>query len=85
MQLKATLKVVNLFLALAAFLTVSVLALSNGEDLLWVVGKAVGCFAACWIVLGYLVTILCLAVEGPQSLEVASSPDASSTRGKKKD
>ena len=83
MQLKATLKIVNLFLALAAFLTVGFMSLFGGEDLIWVVGKAVGCFVACWIVLGFLAAFLSLAVEGPQSLELATGSEAQSTKGKK--
>lgn len=84
MQLKATLKVINLFLALAAFIAVGIIALFNGEELIWIVGKAVGCFAACWIVLGYLATFVCLAVEGPQMQEIATNANGKKN-GKKEE
>lgn len=74
MPLKAVLKVVNLFLALAAFLTVAAILLVGGEEPVWAVGKAIVCFIACWTVVGYLASMLSLAVEGPQE-----QPDLGST------
>lgn len=66
MQLRAVLKLINLFLGLAAFLIVGGLSLSDGEEPLWIAAKCVGCFFVCWLVLGYLANVLSLAVETPQ-------------------
>lgn len=76
MSLKAVLKVVNFFLALAAFLTVGAVLLVCGEEPVWAVGKAIVCFLACWIVVGYLAYMLSLAVEGPEEQSGLRAGDA---------
>ena len=53
-MVKPVWKMMSLFLALGAFLGVGINELLGGEDLVWAVGKAVGAFFACWIVLGTL-------------------------------
>ena len=66
MSLRAVLKVINLFLALGAFLASGAMSLTNGEDVVWAVGKAFACFVACWIILGHVAVMLSLAIEGPE-------------------
>jgi hypothetical protein len=66
--IKPVWKMISLFLALAVFLGVGVVELLGGEELLWVVGKAVASFFACWIVLGTLGNML-LAVLNRQEAE----------------
>jgi hypothetical protein len=51
-------KMISLFLALGAFVGVAINEIVGGEDLVWAVGKAVGAFFACWIVLGTLGNVL---------------------------
>ena len=76
MPLRAVLKIVNLFLALGASLTAGAMSLSNGEEPVWVVGKAFACFVACWIILGYLAAMLSAVIEGPQEADATSENSA---------
>lgn len=63
MPLKAVMKMINLFLALAAFLAVGAKTLTDGEELLWVSGRACVTFVACWLILGFLTSMLMVVLE----------------------
>jgi hypothetical protein len=67
MLLKAALKIINLFLALAAFLVVGCNSLYNGEELIWAVLKAVVTFAVCWLLINWFAGLPSLSVQGPES------------------
>lgn len=79
-MLSAIWKVISLILGLGAFLTVGTMALMNGEELIWAVGKAVIGFFVCWIVFGYLGGML-LAISGRSNSENNSNSDSISTSG----
>ncbi len=36
----------------------------SGEELIWVVGKALVAFIVCWVVIGWFAGVLSLSVEG---------------------
>ncbi|MHB9037013.1 MAG: hypothetical protein ACYC64_10110 [Armatimonadota bacterium] len=56
-------KLISLLLGLIVFLGVGMALWMSGEDLIWVVGKSIGSFFVCWIVLGQLGNML-MAVMG---------------------
>ncbi len=58
MPISAALKLINLLLALTAFLIVGATSVSSGEDLLWSVVRAIGAFVICWIALSFLSNLL---------------------------
>jgi hypothetical protein len=62
-MLTAVWKVISLFLALGSFLVVGVMTLMIGEELIWVVGKAIVAFVVCWIIFGYLGGMLLVVAE----------------------
>lgn len=70
-------------MSLVAFLVVGALCLRAGEELLWVVGKAIISFAVCWIVssnLGKLLSSL-VSKQDAGSISNAGSMDSGSERG----
>ena len=56
-------KLISLLLGLVVFLGVGMALWVSGEDLIWIVGKSIGSFFVCWIVLGQLGNML-MAVMG---------------------
>jgi len=56
-------KMCSLFLSLGAFLAVGAAVIDAGEELVWAVGKSVGSFVICWMVLNQLGAILFALVE----------------------
>lgn len=85
MPLRAVLKMISLFLALAAFLAVGGNALYTGEELIWAVGKAMVTFIICWMIIGWLAGLLSMSVEGiPYAPEKATKAVAQKKGGKKK-
>ena len=58
-------KIISLLLGLGVFLGVGVLSLSFGDEPVWSIGKAMGAFIACWILLSYLGALLGLIAEKP--------------------
>ena len=80
MPLNAVLKVVNVFLALTAFLVAGITSLAAGEELYWAVGKAVVSFFVCWIVMGWLVAIFLAVDDGKRQSGKAPNQNASSTK-----
>ena len=85
MPLRAVLKMISLFLALAVFLAVAVNSLIAGEELIWTVGKAMVTFLICWIVIGWLAGLISMSVEGVQyEPETKSGADSGKKKGKKR-
>lgn len=84
MPLRAVLKMISLFLALAAFLAVGVNALYSGEELIWAVGKAMVTFIICWLVIGWLAGLLSMSVEGIQYSPEPKAKAAPKKKGGKK-
>lgn len=66
-------KLISLILALAIFLAVGVLMVLSGEEILWVVLKAVGAFFVSWIVLGYMGNMLFAVVTKQKEAEEVES------------
>lgn len=62
-------------LGLAAFLVVAVISFVNGEELIWVVGKALACFFICWFVMGYLGNVM-LGLVVPEELRAKIDAEA---------
>ncbi len=62
-------------LGLAAFLVVAVISFSNGEELIWVVGKALACFFICWFVMGYLGNVM-IGLVVPEELRAKIDAEA---------
>lgn len=81
MPLRAVLKMIGLFLSLAAFLAVGVNSLMMGEELIWTVGKAIVVFMICWIVIGWLAGLISMSVEG---LRYDTEPETEAAPSKKK-
>lgn len=65
-MIKAALKMISLFLALAAFFVVGAHSLCCGEELIWVVGKAVVTFLVCWMLIGWLAGLISFSAEDQQ-------------------
>ena len=81
MPLKPVLLIINVFLALAAFLAVGAVALTRQEEMFWAVGKAVVCFVVCWFVLGWLANLLSFAVDGERPEVLAEHEPAGQEPG----
>ncbi|MCX6345505.1 MAG: hypothetical protein NT018_10615 [Armatimonadetes bacterium] len=58
-------KIISLLLGLGLFLGVGILALSFGDEPVWSIGKAMGAFIACWVLLNYLGALLGMIAEKP--------------------
>ena len=80
-MVKPVWKLLSIFLALAVFIGTGAVLLCNGEELIWVVGKAVGSFAVCWIILVQLGNVLTFVVER-QEIEYVESTTVSNEKGK---
>lgn len=75
--------IIGLFMSLVAFLVAGGLALHMGEELIWVVGKAIISFIICWIVssnLGKLLSVL-VSKQDAESISNAGDLDTGSERG----
>lgn len=83
MPLRAVLKMISLFLSLAAFLAVAVNSLMVGEELIWTVGKAMTTFMICWIVIGWLAGLISMSVEGLRYESDAESKSEAAPNKKK--
>lgn len=83
MPLRAVLKMISLFLALAVFLAVGINSLMMGEELIWAVGKAMVTFMICWIVIGWLAGLISMSVEGLR-YEPEAKLDGKKKGGKKR-
>jgi hypothetical protein len=84
MPLRAVLKMISLFLCLAAFLAVGGNALYTGEELIWAVGKAMITFIICWLVIGWLAGLLSMSVEGVQYAPEKPAKSVAKKKGGKK-
>ncbi|NLN77805.1 MAG: hypothetical protein GX141_02670 [Armatimonadetes bacterium] len=73
MPIRAALKIISLFLALAAFLVVGIHSLYFGEELVWAVGKALITFIICWLLIGWFAGLLSGSVEAIESTHDGSS------------
>ncbi|MCE5198777.1 MAG: hypothetical protein ABFD54_10465 [Armatimonadota bacterium] len=66
-------KLISLLVGLGVFLAVGVSVWLAEEDLVWVIGKAIGSFFICWIVLGQMGGML-LSVLGKQDSDPGNEP-----------
>ena len=80
-MVKPVWKLLSIFLALSVFIATGAVLLFNGEELIWAVGKAVGSFVVCWIILVQLGNVLTFVVER-QEIEYVDNAAVSNEKGK---
>jgi divalent metal cation (Fe/Co/Zn/Cd) transporter len=79
-MIKPMWRLIGLILSLGVFLAAGIANLVGGEELIWVVGKAIAAFFVSWVILNHLGAMLLAVLERPED---AAQPGEAAPTGER--